>query len=242
MKRAMWTAVVGTALTFTPLASFGQIDPTLNQNPSPMNPQSPQNQNVPLNQPGNPTQTGSQATQQTSMHDSLGAPGLTGQQMLDKKFIRSAAESGIGDIKLAQLALQKSSSPSVKELAQRMIDDHTAINKDMADVADEAGVMLPKKMSKQDQEEYEKLSNLSGKDFDTEYVIYIAKTHFQDLHAFHREASAATMPALETEVLKALRTMHEHLKLISETAAQEGITLPPRPQRPPKPMPVTAQQ
>src|SRR5437868_12431007 len=162
--------------------------------------------------------------------------------MLDKKFMRSVTESGIGDVKLAQLALQKSSSPSVKELAQRMLDDHTAINKDMADVADEAGVMLPKKMSKQDQEEYEKLSTLSGKDFDTEYVTYIARAHYQDLHAFHREASAAAMPSLETEVLKAMRTMHEHLKLISETASQEGITLPPRPQRPPKPMPASTEQ
>jgi putative membrane protein len=225
-----------------PVVVFGQMDPTQNQNPSPMNPQSPQNANVPLNQPGNPTQTGSQATPQNSMRDSLGAPGVTGQRMQDKRFIRSAAEAGVGDVKLAELAVQKSSSPAVKELAQRMIDDHTAINNDIADVADNVGVPLPRKMSKRDQAEYEKLNGLSGKDFDTEYVTYIAKEHWQDLHTFHQEASAAEMPGLEPEIVKALHTMHEHLKLISETASQEGITLPPRPQRPPKQMPATTQQ
>lgn len=235
-KTGILAAVVTAALIGTPALIVGQqTDPTMNPNPTPMNPQSPQNQNMPLNQPGYPTQTGSQAYPQQSMRDSLGAPGRTGQQMMDRQFVRAAAEAGIADLKISNLALQKGSVP-IKDLAQKMISDHTTINRDLGDVADHMGVMLPKKMSRDQQAEYEKLNGLSGKDFDTEYVIYMARAHFQDLHSFHSEATAAADPALQEEVVKALHTMHEHLGLIKDTAKNEGITLPPPPprgQRPP---------
>lgn len=224
-------AVVTAALVSTPVFAVGQqSDPTLNPNPTPMNPQSPQNQNVPLNQPGYPTQTGSQAPMRQSMRDSLGAPGGTGQEMLDKQFVRAATEAGIAEIRISELAVQKG-SPAIKDLAQKMLSDHTTINKDIANVADQMGVMLPKKMSKDQQAELDKLNGLSGKDFDTEYITYLARAHYHDLHAFHSEATAAGQPDLQEEVVRALHTMHQHVGMIKETATNEGITLPTPPPR-----------
>ena len=195
-------------------------DPTLN-------PQSPQSMGQPTVNPA----TGAPTSGPNSMRDSLGAPGGTGQQMLDKQFVRNAAAGGIADVKLGTLAAQKG-GPAVKDLAQKMVDDHTALNKGMASVADSLGVLLPKKMPKDDQAEYDKLNGLSGKDFDTEYLSYIEKAHWQNLHAFYMEASLASDPTLQTEVLKGMFTMHQHLGMINKTAADEGITLPARPPRP----------
>ena len=110
------------------------------------------------------------------MRETLGAPGVRGQQLADKEFLHTATEDGIADVKLGQLAVEKG-GPDVKTLAQKMVDDHTAINKDMATVADALGVLLPKKMNKDDQAEYDKLNGLAGKDFDTEYIIFITKAH-----------------------------------------------------------------
>jgi putative membrane protein len=235
MNKGMLTAIVVAGLAGGPALTVGQqMDPTMNQNPTPMNPQSPQNQNMPLNQPAYPTQTGSQVSQQNSMRDSLGAPGQTGQQMMDRQFVRAATETSIGDIRISELAVEKG-SPGIKDLAQKMIADHTAINKDMGAVADSMGVILPRKMSREQQGEYDKLKGLSGKDFDTEYVNYMDRAHFKDLHSFHSEASAASEPALQEEVVKALRTMHDHLGLIRDTAKNEGIALPPPPPRGPRP-------
>lgn len=237
--KGMLVAAVTAAVLWLPVSGVGQqTDPTLNPNPTPMNPQSPQNQNVPLNRASDPTLTGAQANQQ-SMGQSLGAPGVTGQRMMDNQFIRSAAEAGIADIKISELAVQKG-SPAIKDLAQKMVSDHMTINKDLGDVADEMGVLLPKKMNKDQQSEYDKLNSLSGKDFDTEYVSYMAREHFHDLHAFHSEATAASTPALQEEVVRALRTMHDHIGLIRDTAKNEGITLPPRPQRGQGPPPESA--
>ena len=211
--------IAAAALLLTPV--LAAQDPTLNPQPQSMG------------QPANPVNpaTGAETSGPTSMRDSLGAPGETGQQMMDKQFLRNATAGGIADVRLGTLAAQKG-GPSVKELAQKMVDDHTALNKGMASVADSLGVLLPKKMPKDDQAEYDKLNGLSGKDFDTEYLTYIVKAHWQNIHAFYMEASLAADPALQTEVLKGMFTMHQHLGMINKTAADEGITLPARPPRP----------
>jgi len=107
-------------------------------------------------------------------------------------------------------------------------------------VADSLGVMLPKKPSKDEQAEYDKLNGLSGKDFDTEYLTYSVKAHWQNLHAFYMEASVAADPGLQAEIVKSMTTLRQHLGLIAKAATAEGITLPPRPPRPTAPPPTAA--
>jgi putative membrane protein len=230
-SKRICVAVLAVTVAWAPALLVAQVDPMANPGPS-QYPQSPQGMNQPTNQPGSSTPpTGAQTTPNGSMRDSLGAPGQTGQQMLDKQFVRTAAENGLADVKLGSLAVEKG-GPGVKELAQKMLDDHAAMNKDMDAVADSLGVMLPKKMNKDAQKEYEKLSALSGKDFDTEYLTFVAKAHYEDLHEFHMEASVAADPELAAEVVKGMGMMHQHLGLIANVAKDEGITLPPRPPRP----------
>jgi putative membrane protein len=221
-RKNLRVAVIAAATALLPMALAAQIDPNAAQ---PM--QAPGTQ--PEAGPGLANSNGS--TSSNSMRDSLGAPGATGQQMVDKQFVRTATEGDIAEIKLGMLAVQKG-SPDVKTFAQMMIDDHTAMSKDMGTVADSLGVMLPKKLNKDDQAEYDKLNGLSGKDFDTEYILYTARAHRQDLHDFRMEAAVASDPGLEAEVMKAATTMRAHMQAIAKLATTEGVTLPPRPPRP----------
>ncbi|MDR3745034.1 MAG: DUF4142 domain-containing protein [Acidobacteriaceae bacterium] len=209
MKKWMQIAGLGVAALLAPAALLAQAD--TNAAPSSM--------------PGTQPATG------TTMRETLGAPGLTGQQMVDKAFVRSAVEEGIAEVKLGQLAVAKG-GPEVKTLAQTLVDDHSAINKDMAAIADTLGVLQPKKMNKDDQAEFDKLNKLSGKEFDAEYILFIAKAHGKDMHDFHAEAMVAADSSLAEEVVKAMHTMHGHMEMIAKVAASEGIALPPRPQRP----------
>jgi len=232
--KRVYLVALGAAVLLAPSVLVGQMDPTASASPYP---QSPQGMNQPApGQTGSTPATGAQSNIRSSMPDSLGAPGQTGQQMMDKQFVRTAAEGGLADVKLGTLAVEKG-GPEVKALAQEMVTDHTAMNKDMDGVADALGVMLPKKMNKDGQKEYDKLNGLSGKDFDAEYLSYMAKVHYGDLHSFHMEASVAADPDLAAEVVKAMGMMHQHLGLIANVAKGEGITLPPRP---PRPAPTTA--
>ena len=226
MNTTRWIAIVGAAALLLPPALVAQADQTEQQGAMP----SGETQTT----PGPNGATGAVPETTSSMRETLGAPGLTGRQMADKEFLRTATIEGIADVKLGQLAGEKG-SPDVKTFAQKMVADHETIDKAMATVADSLAVLLPNKMSKDDQAEYDKLNGLSGKAFDTEYLTFILKAHWTKLHDFYMEASVASDPGLAAEVAKAMQTMRGHLGMITQVATQEGITLPPRPPRPANP-------
>ncbi|MEO6912311.1 MAG: DUF4142 domain-containing protein [Edaphobacter sp.] len=193
-------------------------------------------QPVPSNQP----QPGyGQQTAMPSMQDSVGNTGDRTQTMKDKMFLRQVAEAGIAEVQFGQLAAQKGGSEDVKAFGQKMVDDHTALNKEIEDVADSVGVMLPKHMNKTSQAEYDKLNGLSGDEFDTEYLTLMVKNHHMDLRAFRLEAASTQDPALREMVAKGQKVIHGHLVTVDQLAKSKGIAVPGR--RGKKPVPPPAQ-
>ncbi|MDP3154502.1 MAG: DUF4142 domain-containing protein [Archangium sp.] len=61
----------------------------------------------------------------------------------DASFVHEAALSSANEIKISQLAVSQSTNPSVKELAQQMIDDHTKAFDSLKEIATNKGIMLP---------------------------------------------------------------------------------------------------
>jgi putative membrane protein len=178
---------------------------------------------VPQSQPGRvPQNPGTPATQ-----DSAPNAGDVGQVMQDKMFLRKAAEGGIAEVKLGELAAQKAGSDEVKAFAQKMVEDHTKMNNDMAQIADSMGVMMPKTMNKDDQAEYDKLKGLSGNDFDIEYLTYMVKDHHKDLHEFRVEAANGRADSgLHDAVIKAESIIHDHTVMVDKLAREKGIPVP----------------
>jgi putative membrane protein len=210
--------LLGTAI-LSPGLLFAQFDPTSAQTQPPTQPGRPQQQTSPAQQDSGPN------------------AGDVGQVMQDKMFLRKAAEGGIAEVKLGQLAAQKTSSEDVKDFGQKMVDDHTKLNLEMAQVADSMGVMLPKSMNKEDQAEYDKLNALSGNDFDVEYLSFMVKDHHKDLHEFRMEAGSHADPTLHTEVVKAQSVIHEHTVMVDKLARARGIPVPVHGEHKPNPAP-----
>ena len=170
----------------------------------------------------------SQQPQSPAMQDSSGAPGMTAQMIRDKMFLRKAVAGGLAEVQLGQLAVQKAESPEVKAFGQKMVTDHNALNEDLRPVADSLGVMLPKKINKEDQAEYDKLNGLSGSDFDTEYLTFMVKDHHQDLREFREEIANTSEPLLKDAVTKGAAVIREHAKMVDQLARAKGIQLPVR--------------
>jgi putative membrane protein len=178
-----------------------------------------------------------QAPSTPSLQDSGPNAGDVGQIMQDKMFLRKAAEGGIAEVKLGQLAAQKGSSDDIKAFGQTMVDDHTKLNLEIAQVADSMGVMLPKSMNKEDQAEYDKLNGLSGNDFDVEYLAFMVKDHHKDLHEFRIEAASPTDATLHSEVVKAQSVIHEHTVMVDKLARAKGVPVPSHGGHKPNPAP-----
>ena len=184
-----------------------------------------------------PIRSPQQTPSTPSAQDSAPNAGDVGQVMEDKMFLRKAAEAGIAEVKLGQLAAQKASSDDVKAFGQKMVDDHTKLNNQMAQVADSLGVMLPKSMNKEDQAEYDKLNGLSGNDFDTEYLSLMVKDHHKDLHEFRIEAASRADQTLHDAVVQAETIIHDHTVMIDKLARAKGIPIPTHGAHKPTPAP-----
>ena len=195
------------------------------------NPMNPSGSTSTANQPGQ------QPPSTTSMQDSSSNANEVGQVMKDKMFIRKAAEGGMAEVKFGQLAVQTASSDDVKAFGQKMVDDHTVLNNEMARIADSMGVRVPKMINKEDQAEYDKLSGLSGSEFDTEYLTAMVKAHRKDLREFRMEAANAQDPTLKDEVEKGEKIIHGHLTMVDKLARDKGVALPPHGGNRPSPPP-----
>lgn len=186
-------------------------------------------QSDPLSPPASqtqPNQPGRVQSPTTSMQDSSGAPGDTGQQMRDKIFVRKAVQGGLAEVELGKLAADKSSSEDVKSFGQKMVEDHTKLNEEMAEVADSIGLKLPRKMDKDAQAEYDKLSSMSGEEFDKEYVAYMVKDHHMDLREFRVASAQTSDTALKTAADNGSKVIREHMMLADKMAHERGLPVP----------------
>lgn len=157
------------------------------------------------------------------MQDSVGSSGQTAQATKDKMFVRKAVEGGLAQVQFGEVAAQKGGSDDVKALGRQMVEDHTALNKDLEGVADSMGVMLPKHIDKEDQAELDKLNGLSGDAFDKEYLTMMVKGHHHDLREFRVEAEGTQDEALRDAVGKGAKTIHEHMVMVDQLAKSKGI-------------------
>ena len=184
---------------------------------------------------GTPNQPGSMQPPTTAgagMAGAMTAGPSTGagddQSMKDKMFLRKAAAGGLAEVQLGQLAADKASGADVKAFGQKMVTDHTALNNDMKPIAESMGVMLPKKVKKDDQAEYDKLSAMSGDDFDKEYLTYMVKDHHTDLREFREEDTTVQDPTLKAAVDKGYKVIREHTSMVDKLARDKGIAVPQR--------------
>jgi len=145
----------------------------------------------------------------------------------DRKFIEKAAEGGMAEVKLGQLAAQKAGADQVKQFGQRMVDDHGKANDQLKQLASTKGVTLPADLDKSTQREYDKLSKLSGPDFDREYMKHMVSDHKKDVSEFKSEANKAKDADLKQFASSTLPTLQEHLNLAQsaeQVAKNEGKT------------------
>jgi putative membrane protein len=131
----------------------------------------------------------------------------------DATFALKAAQGGIAEVKLGQLALDKANSPDVKSFAQKMIDDHSKANDQLKAAAAKGRMTLPNTMNPKDQSLYNKLRDLSGPAFDKAYMKAMVKDHEEDIKEFQNEANKGTNAEIKSFASATLPTLQQHLEL-----------------------------
>jgi putative membrane protein len=134
----------------------------------------------------------------------------------DHKFATDAAEGGMAEVQLGQLAVSKASNPDVKNFGQKMIDDHGKANDQFKSVAAGEGITLPTSVGAKNQATYDRLNKLSGAAFDKAYMQDMVKDHETDVKEFEHESQSGGNAAIKNFASQTLPTLQEHLRMAKD--------------------------
>ena len=132
----------------------------------------------------------------------------------DSMFAMKAAQGGMAEVKMGQLAADKATNPDVKAFGQMMVDDHTKANNDLKSAAASENMTLPSDVNAKQQAMYDKLSKMSGAAFDKMYVNGMVKDHEEDVKDFQKESSMGKDPKIKDFASTTLPTLQGHLTKI----------------------------
>lgn len=138
----------------------------------------------------------------------------------DKTFLTSAAQGNLDEIKLGELAEQKSTNAQVKAFAQKMITQHKMLQEKMSPFAQQWNVAPPTTLNSENQQEYDKLSGLSGSQFDKEYMNQMVESHQATLDAFNQEINTTTDQRFKQAVMKGKAVVAAHLNMAQSLNAK----------------------
>jgi putative membrane protein len=131
----------------------------------------------------------------------------------DIEFAMDAAEGGMLEIQLAELAMANGSSVEVKNFAQTMIKDHSQANEELKALAASKNIVLPTSLSDEKQKDFNDLSTKTGVDFDKAYCDYMVKDHKDDVDEFKKEAEKGEDADIRNWAAGKVSSLEHHLTL-----------------------------
>ena len=126
------------------------------------------------------------------------------------------------EVKAAQTAQKHASLGDVKRLGVTMEKDHSKANDELKQVAASKGITLPTDPGPKHKAEMDRLSQLSGAEFDRAYMRHMVKDHKKDVSEFRKESEKGKDPDVKAFASKTLPTLEEHLKMAQDTASKVG--------------------
>ncbi len=172
-------------------------------------------------EPSNQGTTSSDPSMKTDSTSDVGNAAIAGS---DLAFVIAEAPGEMGEIELGKLAASKAQSADVKAFGQKMVEDHTKTMEEVKTLMIQKKVLLPSDVMPTHTETMNKLSNLSGAEFDKEYVRAMVETHEKDVATYENISKTATdadVKAFATKKLPALKTHLETLKgMANKTSAK----------------------
>jgi len=141
---------------------------------------------------------------------------------VDAAFLKRASQANMAEVSAAKLALSKSSNDEVKQFAQKMIDDHTAMQQQVEQVAGSVNVSLPQEPNKAQRMQAEKLEGLSGSVFDKAYIADQVKDHRKVLAEMKQENAATKNPQVKDLTTQGSQKVQQHLDMAEKIQSQIG--------------------
>ena len=194
---------------------------------------------MPVADPMSPAPNGAMMQQPMAQPSMMAMqPGMMAAQ--DKLFGARDAEGNFAELTFASLALNKSKTPGVRQVAQTIISGHTVAQNDLMMIMKSKGMMMAPMLSATHMAVYDALKKAKGDKFDMMYMAGQVGDHENTIALYQTEVANGMDDALKEHANKFLPDIVGHTILIYNVARQvkaPGIEM--RPMLPPVPPGVT---
>jgi putative membrane protein len=143
-------------------------------------------------------------------------------KMSPQEFISKAAQDDMAEVRVAQLAQQKSSNPQVKQLAEKLMSDHEKNDQAVKQLAQKENVQLPTSLNAEHQAMVDRLQKLNGAQFDRAFLHMQVRDHEKDIRQFRQEAANSQNPDIKQYAQQTLPKLEEHLHMAETTLRSEN--------------------
>ena len=144
----------------------------------------------------------------------------------ETQFMKDAAQSGMAEVKMGELASSNGESQQVKAFAQKLVTDHGKVNAELKQLATRKGATLPDTVSEQQKTMLQHLSGLKGSEFDSAFKQHAVQGHQKSVDKFKTASEKATDADLKAFAAKTLPTLQQHLALAKQLSATPAATEP----------------
>ncbi|HJR15623.1 MAG TPA: DUF4142 domain-containing protein [Gemmatimonadales bacterium] len=140
----------------------------------------------------------------------------------EQQFINRLAAENLVEVRLGQTAQTKAANTSVKQFAQRMVVDHTSMQKQWMALAKKNDFEFKADPNTQQIAQVEQLRNLSGAEFDRQYMGMMVQSHRNNVNLFQNELRVGHSAEFRQLIQADLARLQEHLTLAQQIGGQVG--------------------
>lgn len=128
-------------------------------------------------------------------------------------FVDQLAVVNAAKLQASQVALSKASFDDTRNLARRLIDNHTALAQQLAELTAQLNISLPDDATVQAKAAKLQTAPAKGQSFDASYATAQVKAHEDAVKLFEDEAQNASVPELKAFAEANLPMMKKHLQM-----------------------------
>ena len=127
------------------------------------------------------------------------------------QFLTETAHDSTSELELSRIAMDKAQDPRVKQYAQMIVQDHQRANQELAQLGKAKGVNVPDRPDELHGKTATYLNQLSGPQFDQEYMSCMVADHAKILSKFQDKAARAQDPQVRAWAQSQIPSLQMHL-------------------------------
>lgn len=144
----------------------------------------------------------------------------TEKYVKDAEFAVKARVTGLYEIKMADLAISRTSNTKVKELAQMMREDHFTTDAELTGLVIQPNFSIPDSMDSDHSKKYYDLMDKKGSDFDKSYVDMVISDHKDAIDFYEKESTDGVEQNTKSWAAGKLPVLRHHLEMAEDVKTQ----------------------